>query len=95
LFAFTAGCATNPATGERQFSLMSEGQELEAGRQNDAQVRKEMGVYDTARQGDTWQGIAERQVKGLVKAATLAIMNGRTVSDQPLSGERLKIVAGG
>jgi predicted Zn-dependent protease len=49
----------------------------------------------TARQGDTWQGIAERQSKGLVKAATLAMMNGRTVGDQPRPGERLKIVAGG
>jgi predicted Zn-dependent protease len=55
----------------------------------------------TARQGDTWQGIAERQSiaeprsKGLVKAATLAIMNGRMISDQPRPGQRLKIVAGG
>jgi predicted Zn-dependent protease len=49
----------------------------------------------TAQQGDTWQSIAERQGKGLVKAATLAIMNGRPVTDQPRPGERLKIVAGG
>jgi predicted Zn-dependent protease len=48
----------------------------------------------SSRQGDTWQTIAE-QGKGLVKAATLAIMNGRTVTDQPRPGERLKIVAGG
>jgi predicted Zn-dependent protease len=48
-----------------------------------------------AQQGDTWQSIAERQGKGLVKAATLAIMNGRPVADQPRPGERLKIVASG
>ncbi|HVC21142.1 MAG TPA: M48 family metalloprotease [Vicinamibacterales bacterium] len=42
----SAGCATNPATGRRQFSLMSEAQEIQIGRQNDAEVRKEMGVYD-------------------------------------------------
>jgi predicted Zn-dependent protease len=49
----------------------------------------------TAKQGDTWQGIAEHQSKGLIKATTLAIMNGHPVNDQPAPGERLKIVAGG
>src|SRR5438876_4488457 len=39
-------CATNPATGKRQFSLMSEEQEIAAGQQNDVEVRREMGVYD-------------------------------------------------
>lgn len=48
----------------------------------------------TARQGDTWQSIAERQSKGIIKAATLAIMNGHPVNDQPPPGERLKIVVG-
>jgi predicted Zn-dependent protease len=48
----------------------------------------------TARQGDTWQSIAERQSKGIVKATTLAIMNGHPVNDQPPPGERLKIVVG-
>jgi predicted Zn-dependent protease len=48
----------------------------------------------TARQGDTWQSIAERQ-GGLVKATTLAIMNGYAVNDQPQAGERIKIVVGG
>jgi predicted Zn-dependent protease len=38
-------CATNPATGKREFSLMSEAQEIELGRQMDGEVRKEMGVY--------------------------------------------------
>src|SRR5437867_404259 len=39
-------CATNPATGKRQFSLMSEEQEIAAGQQNNVEVRREMGVYD-------------------------------------------------
>lgn len=43
--AIAAGCATNPATGNRELSLMSEAQEIELGRQMDAQVREEMGVY--------------------------------------------------
>ena len=47
-----------------------------------------------ARAGDTWQSIAERG-GGLVKATTLAIMNGHAVNDQPRPGERLKIVVAG
>jgi predicted Zn-dependent protease len=48
----------------------------------------------TARSGDTWQGLAEHRSKGIVKATTLAIMNGHPVNDQPQPGERLKIVVG-
>jgi len=46
----------------------------------------------SARAGDTWQSIADRAGHGLVKASTLAIMNGYAVGDQPRAGERLKIV---
>jgi predicted Zn-dependent protease len=41
-----AACATNPATGEKEFSLMSEAQEIETGKQLDAEIRREMGVYN-------------------------------------------------
>jgi len=44
----TAACATNPATGKRQFNLMSEAQEISAGQQADAQVKTEMGIYNDA-----------------------------------------------
>jgi predicted Zn-dependent protease len=43
---FAAACATNPATGKRQFNLMSEAQEISAGQQADAQVKMEMGIYN-------------------------------------------------
>jgi predicted Zn-dependent protease len=39
-------CATNPATGQRQFNLMSEAQEIQLGQESDQQVRREMGVYE-------------------------------------------------
>ena len=39
-------CATNPATGKRQVNLMSEAQEISAGQEADAQVKKEMGIYN-------------------------------------------------
>ena len=47
-FALAVACATNPATGRRQLILMSEAEEIQLGRQNDAEVRKTMGVYEDA-----------------------------------------------
>src|SRR5262245_25179065 len=41
-----AACATNPATGKREFSLMSEQQEIAIGQENDGEVRREMGFYE-------------------------------------------------
>ena len=49
----------------------------------------------TARPGDTWQSIADRQSGGVVKPATLATMNGRRLDEPPPAGERLKIVVAG
>jgi predicted Zn-dependent protease len=45
-FAAATACATNPATGQKQFTLMSESQEIAIGREMDPQVRQEFGVYD-------------------------------------------------
>lgn len=42
----SAACATNPVTGKRQMSLLSEAEELAIGQQQDAEIRREMGVYD-------------------------------------------------
>src|SRR5438552_10944197 len=44
--ALASACATNPVTGKRQLALMSEAQEIAAGQQNDAEVRRDMGVYE-------------------------------------------------
>jgi predicted Zn-dependent protease len=46
--AMLAACATNPATGNKEFSLMSEAQEIQLGQEMDGQVRREMGVYEDA-----------------------------------------------
>ena len=43
-----AACATNPATGKKEISLMSEAQEIELGKNMDGEVRREMGVYEDA-----------------------------------------------
>jgi len=50
------GCATNPATGERMFSLISENQEIEMGRAYAAQIAETMPWYDD----DDLQAYVER-----------------------------------
>ena len=44
--AVMAGCATNPATGERELSLIGEQQEISMGRQADQDVQATIGVYE-------------------------------------------------
>lgn len=46
--AVITACATNPATGKKEFSLMSEAQEVQIGQEMDGQIKREMGVYDDA-----------------------------------------------
>src|SRR5688572_26316227 len=41
-----AACATNPATGKKEISLMSEAQEIDLGKNMDGEVRREMGIYE-------------------------------------------------
>ncbi len=44
--ALVAACATNPVTGEREFTLMSESQEIGIGRDSYSQIQVGMGFYD-------------------------------------------------
>lgn len=59
-----------------------------------ADIRPNRLDFYTVRAGDTWQSIASRG-RGLVRAADLAIMNHRDVTDQPRPGDRIKIVVEG
>jgi predicted Zn-dependent protease len=43
--ALLSGCAVNPATGERQLSFMSEGQEIQMGREADPEIVASFGLY--------------------------------------------------
>jgi predicted Zn-dependent protease len=44
-FTLAAACAVNPVTGKKEIMLISEQQEIELGKQTDAEVRSEYGVY--------------------------------------------------
>ena len=42
---FWAGCAVNPATGDRQLALLTEEQEIELGRESDPKIVASMGLF--------------------------------------------------
>ena len=44
--AIAVACATNPVTGKKELSLMSEQQEVQLGQQYDVEVRKQMRPYN-------------------------------------------------
>ncbi len=46
LLALAAACATNPVTGRREVSFMSEAQEISIANESDPQIKAEMGVYN-------------------------------------------------
>jgi predicted Zn-dependent protease len=45
LLLLAAGCATNPVTGEKEISLVSESQEIQMGKEYDPQVVASLGLY--------------------------------------------------
>ncbi len=55
LISFTAvqinSCAFNPATGERNLSLISESQEIQMGKEADQQITASMGIYNNTQLG--------------------------------------------
>ncbi len=54
-----AGCAVNPATGKRQFVLISEAQEIAIGKQNDRAIQEQFGEYENAALGRYVQGLGQ------------------------------------
>jgi predicted Zn-dependent protease len=75
-----AGCATNPATGKRELMLISESQEIQMGREADADVRKTMGVYNDA----AWQKYVTDVGMRLAKASHRPDLPWKfTVVDEP------------
>ena len=57
LLLFVAwGCATNPVTGKKQITMITEAEELAIGQQQDAEIRRQMGEYDD---GDLQRYVSE------------------------------------
>lgn len=58
-----AACAVNPATGQRQFSLIGTGQEIELGREYDQQMVAELGLYPDSAWQVYVQELGERMAR--------------------------------
>jgi predicted Zn-dependent protease len=91
------GCATNPATGKRQLMLMSEAEEVQIGKQSDADVRKQMGLYQDA----NLQRYVDRVGQQLAKAShrpnlpwTFAVVDEPAVNAFALPGGYIYITRG-
>jgi predicted Zn-dependent protease len=61
LAVLVGSCATNPVTGKREFTLVSEGQEVEMGKGAAEEVAQTIGLYDNA----ATQSYVERLGKSL------------------------------
>jgi len=59
----TSGCAVNPVTGQRQFSLFSESQEIQLGREADPDIVASLGLYDDAELQRYIQALGERMAR--------------------------------
>jgi len=55
-----SACATNPVTGDQDFVLMSESDEIRLGQQYNQQILKEMPVYDNPRLAAYVSSVGER-----------------------------------
>jgi predicted Zn-dependent protease len=54
------GCATNPATGKHQLSLVPQSQEIAMGKEAAAEVSQSIGLYDNARLQEYVSGVGHR-----------------------------------
>lgn len=60
LITFLSGCPKNPATGERQFNIVSTEQEIELGKESDQQISAQMGLYDNKELADYVNQLGQR-----------------------------------
>lgn len=60
LLCWTSSCAVNPVTGRQEFMLLSETDEIQLGRQTEAQVVQEYGVYEDAKLTAYLNGICQQ-----------------------------------
>ena len=90
-------CATNPATGKKEFNLMSEAQEVSLGKESDAQVRKEMGVVTDPALQRYVDGVARRLASGTERPNlpwTFAVVDSPAVNAFALPGGYVYLTRG-
>jgi predicted Zn-dependent protease len=63
LLLWTASCAVNPVSGQRELMLMSEDKEVQLGGQTDADVVRQFGIYDDKGLNAYVNGLGQRMAK--------------------------------
>ncbi|NIR16083.1 MAG: M48 family metalloprotease, partial [Desulfobacterales bacterium] len=63
LLLWTASCAVNPVSGQRELMLVSESEEIQLGGQADADVVQQFGIYDDRRLNAYVNGLGQRMGK--------------------------------
>jgi len=63
LLLWTASCAVNPVSGQRELMLMSEDKEVQLGGQTDADVVRQFGIYDDKGLNVYVNGLGQRMAK--------------------------------
>jgi predicted Zn-dependent protease len=63
LLLWTASCAVNPVSGQRELMLISESEEIQLGGQTDADVVRQFGIYDDQRLNAYVNGLGQRMGK--------------------------------
>ena len=63
LLTFHSGCATNPATGKRQISFVSQNRELEMGKDADPAIVSEYGLYGDSTLAKYVDSVGQRVAK--------------------------------
>ncbi len=58
-----ASCAVNPVSGQRELMLISEDKEIQLGRQTDADVVRQFGIYDDQKLNAYVNGLGQRMGK--------------------------------
>jgi predicted Zn-dependent protease len=91
------GCATNPATGRRQVILMSEAEEIQLGKQSDAEVRKQMGLYEDAELQQYVRSVGDRLARAAHRPAlpwSFAVVDEPAVNAFALPGGYIYLTRG-
>jgi predicted Zn-dependent protease len=93
----TAACAVNPVTGSRRLVLISEGQEIQLGRDADVDITRSLGLYDDPALQEYVQSLGERMARESERPHlpwTFRVLDDPTVNAFALPGGYIYVTRG-
>ncbi|TVR64361.1 MAG: peptidase M48 [Gemmatimonadales bacterium] len=91
------GCAVNPVTGQRQFVLFTESQEIELGREADRDIVAQLGIYDDPELAAWLDDMGQRMAAGSERPHlpwTFRILDDPTINAFALPGGYIYMTRG-